>query len=79
MSEMASVMSQIGASLAVNPAAGRAQDRPAVRGDIEFVAHRNSDGLIQSIDMVESGRVVRVATFNRDRDYRVTSVSTRTL
>lgn len=47
--------------------------------DYDFAVNRDDDGLISTIDLMDGARKAGVATFKRDKDYRVTSITTRSV
>jgi len=50
-----------------------------VRIDYDFAVNRDEDGLITTIDLIDGPRKAAIATFRRDKDYRVTSITTRSV
>jgi hypothetical protein len=66
------------ASLAQNMSPPSAPPAPAVaRQDFQFQITRNSDGLVSSVALLSNDRLAATAVFNRDKDHRVTSITTR--
>lgn len=47
--------------------------------DYQFSVNRDKDGLVTSVDLMDGERKAGIATFNRDKDYRVTNITTRSV